>query len=164
MDARNKGDKGDNGEPGDAGEKGDTGDTGAKGDKGDKGDQGDAGAGIAYVDRGDIDDYDYTLANFTRDADWHDLDLSSIVPEGVRMIRVVAQIKRDNPGAYFRIREKGFVNTINVYDLCPQEPATDNLNVFDIRCDTNRVIQYYATTAGWVGIWLTVIGWWLTTP
>lgn len=125
-----KGPRGDAGATGSQGAKGDTGDTGAQGNQGDQGIQGvqgDAGAdGVGnFVDRGTLSAFDWVLANFTRGGVWTELDISSIVGTGLRLVLLRAMVRTTSAGIAFEFRPKspdyghnkftGWTQVANVY-------------------------------------------------
>lgn len=115
----------------------------------------------SFVDRGDPAAWDYTLNDFTRDAAWHDLDLSGIVPAGAKAIAVFMKIKSNVVGSNLRLRTNGNVNTSNLTELKTQ--VANVIISFDVVTipDGNRVVEYYASLAVWTDISLIVKGWWV---
>jgi len=112
-----------------------------------------------YVDRGDPVAADFDT--FTTDLDWHDLDLSSIVPAGAVLVHLYIQIIDDAAGSYFNVREKGNSNSWNVATIRTQ--VTDiymDGNVL-VSCDSDRVIQYMGADTTFTAINITVRGWWI---
>lgn len=116
--------------------------------------------GNFFYDRGDPAAYDFTLANFTTDNNWHDLDLSAIVPSGAKAVAIQILIQDDALNSHIQFRKKG--NT-NVYNRSYLNTIVINLwHNLDIivACDDNRVIEYRASNVVFTGINLTIKGWW----
>ncbi len=117
------------------------------------------GGGGAYIDRGDPAGYDYTLANFTRDGAWHDLDLSAIVPAGAIAVKLIFRIVATNNNNVISLREKGNSNVYNkdsCYTIVANETWFFSPFVF---CNSNRVIQYLTTATNWTSIDVVICGW-----
>lgn len=112
-----------------------------------------------YHDRGDPDDYDYTQATLTLDTNYHDLDLSSIIPEGTKAVSLIVYIKDAVADKYIGFRKNG-----NAHSNCSPTVYNQVANIYThssviIGCDSNRIIEYYAN-GGTDNIAITVNGWW----
>lgn len=116
----------------------------------------------SYISRGDpvVEVPDYTVASFTKDGAWHDLNLSALVPAGAKIIRVSGSVTDDAVGSLLWLRKKGSASS---YTGSTVRTNVANLAAdyqFALECDENRVIQYLASNVTWVTIYLTVLGWW----
>lgn len=114
---------------------------------------------MTYVDRGDPATWDFVQGDFITDGEWHELDLSSIVPEGVRTIHFIALIRDDIIGSLVQLREKGNVNPYTKFMIRTQTAGMTICGDGIISCDVNRKIEYYATATTWNQIILQVRGW-----
>ena len=114
-----------------------------------------------FVDRGDLAAFDFELGDLTTDGNWYDLDLSSIVPAGVRVVLISVLIQDDATSSKFKLRENGNSNIINVIANRTQvaNVAIEASGV--VACDSNRVIEYWAENLTWSSINITIRGWWL---
>jgi len=119
--------------------------------------------GDTYTTRGDQSAFDFTKNDFTRDAGWHDLDLSSIVPAGTKLIRVKLRLYANNNKHVTQWRRNGYTGA-SVFIRCYAHQwsvATDSDYEFLIEPDSNRKIEYLAAnTADWNNIDFWVRGWW----
>ena len=115
-----------------------------------------------YIDRGDPADFDFTLASLITDGDYHDLDLSSIVPEAGanHLVHLRFQIMDNAAGMIFFLREKGNSNPYN--SLAAATIVADTYTFFDgfVMLDANRKVEYWASNTTWTGIYILVRGWW----
>jgi hypothetical protein len=114
----------------------------------------------SYVDRGDVANADYTEATLTTNGAWHDLNLGTICPVGTKAILIELTIKDDAIGSYLQLRPNGYVNASNTSIIRVQVA-----NLFDdkdaiISCDSNRVIEYWASNTTFTNIYVTVKGYW----
>jgi len=115
----------------------------------------------SFVDRGDPAAFDRTVADFTVDNSWHDLDLSAIVPAGAVAVVLKLQLKTGLPEKYIYFRKNGNVNNYNVSFLNTQVTNIWVGGDLIVAVDTARKVEYMATAYGWTAINLVVAGWWL---
>lgn len=104
--------------------------------------------------------HDFKVTDFTWDGEWHDLDLSSIVPEGAKAANLHATFHHSDIAVigYFRSKD-----VINIHATCQARPQIANhFNCFRraVGLDANRVIQYMFTTGPWDEFLMSVKGWW----
>lgn len=114
-----------------------------------------------FVNRGDPAAQDKAVGDFTTDGNWYDLDLSSIVPAGVKAILLRISILDNLVNQVLFLRKNGNSNSINSMQLRTQV-ANQRIHNSEavITPDTNRVIEYWASNTVWTEINLTVAGWW----
>ena len=112
-----------------------------------------------YVDRGDPTAPDFTEANLTTDDTWRSLDLSSIVPSGIRFVYLRLTLNDDAVQSVFRIRKSGMTNLINIFDLYTQAPNVWMTAIGKVPCVANRTVEYIGTNLAFTAINLTVVGW-----
>lgn len=117
---------------------------------------------IGLIDAGDAAGWDFTHTgtDFTIDGNWHDLDLSSIVPAGAKFVYLTGWCQNNTVAQYFQVRKNG---NSNVFIKGTQTIIVANA-VHDIEmrvaCDTNRYIEYRASNGGtWSEIAIAVSGW-----
>lgn len=116
-------------------------------------------AGMKYVDRGDPSSPDFTV--FTFDNAYHDLDLSSIVPEAGanHPVHLFIRGQTSVPPDVIRFRKKGNVNTLNQGGLwVPVSGLASYNGDLLVTMDANRVIEYVASASA-SGIYVLVRGW-----
>lgn len=114
-----------------------------------------------YVDRGDYQDTDYAVGDFTQDNNWYELDLSTIVPAGAAAVKLHVKTRNNNVGTYLRFRKHG--HTGNTY-RCTNRTQVANVIIghyLVVSLDAGRKIDYYVAVPAFLGINLTVQGWWL---
>ena len=115
-----------------------------------------------YVDRGDPATSDFEVGDFTTDAAYHDMDLSSIVPAGAVAVLLMIKLQdEDAAGSWLFFRKNGNTNSSAVAALRTQAVNISNDNTAIVSCDSNRVIEYMAANVTWSVIRITVMGWWL---
>lgn len=115
----------------------------------------------SFIDRGDPDSPDFSANGFVKDGNWHDLDLSSIVPKGAKAVTLTVLIVVTETTKALRFRKKGNLNVPNIsqmWNLVANLPYTADLIV---ACNSNRVIEYLVDPSTWTDIEITVKGWWL---
>ena len=118
-----------------------------------------ANMGDKYVDRGDPADNDFTVGDFTIDGDWHDLDLTGIVPKGNLPVHFVLFGHENAGNKWIWIRKKGQTNNRNVCILHTQQ-ANIYGELFDfVVCDSDCKIEYKIDASTWGALVFTVRGW-----
>lgn len=105
-------------------------------------------AGDAYVDRGDPAVYDFDITDFPATGVWTDLDLSSIVPEGLNAVNLMVRVTLNGAGVVpaVKFRRKGDLqdapNNLSLYmgaGLVGVAYVAEGL----IGISTARKVQYY---------------------
>lgn len=105
--------------------------------------------------------YAFILANLTTDGTWRDLDFSSKVPVGTKVIRLRVSVRDDATGSIIQFRKKGDTNEVNVGLARAFILDMDLNHYFELALDENRVAQYNATNTTWTGIYITVRSWFI---
>lgn len=114
---------------------------------------------VEYVSRGDPAAVDKATGDFTKDGDFHDLDLSAIVPAGATAIQVRVSSKVTTTGKAFVLRKKGLVNAIAMSSLWSVVINLEQSMTLFVACDANRVIEYRADGGTWTILDMVVVGW-----
>lgn len=114
---------------------------------------------MKYVNRGDPAVPDFTDTDLIIDNNWHELDLSAIVPEAGANHLVHLRIDFGGTGATLEgwLRERGNANTENAERYITRDEATHSRSGL-VMTDTQRKIQYRV----WIGMNtfnITVRGW-----
>jgi hypothetical protein len=117
-------------------------------------------AGVRLVNRGDPAAWDFT--SLTTDGNWHDLDLSRIVPAGAVAVLLRADVNDDALGSYFQVRQKGNANLYNSAVVRSQAASVTNDGT-GIICfvGPSRVVEYAASNLTFVTLSVLVRGWWI---
>ena len=116
---------------------------------------------VKYVDRGDPDAYDFALTNLTADDAWRDLDLSGILPAGVRLAHLFLHVHCVEASIYSWLRENGNSNEINVTRFCTGAERSPRGVSRLVRCDEDRKIEYRIAVATWIFYKIQVVGWFI---
>ncbi|GAI20613.1 unnamed protein product [marine sediment metagenome] len=114
-----------------------------------------------FVDRGDPGTWDFELGDFTLDGNWHDLDLSSIVPEGTKAIAMYVLLRTTSTAKYLIFREKGNAYEKNIAMLQTVIANVPIRGDYIVSLDANRKIEYIGTPNVINLIRFCVKGWWL---
>ena len=116
-------------------------------------------AGHKFVHRGDPVSVDFTTGNFVKDDAWHDLDLSSIIPLGTKLVFFRITCECVNAARNVLFRKNGDSNFANIVQILTQ---ISNLNISADICvspDATRKIEYLVNPDTWDVIDLVVKGW-----
>jgi len=116
----------------------------------------------SYISRGDpaVEAADFTQATLTTDGTWRDLDLSAIVPAGVKLVELFVNCTDDVIGRVLKFRKKGSVSEYAISLIRTQVINLTNDANMQVECNTLRQIQYNATNAVWTAIGIFVLGYW----
>jgi hypothetical protein len=113
------------------------------------------------VDRGDTALPDFMLADLTSDGEWHDLDLSDIIPKGASFAFIQAFIQDEIVGSYIAFRKKGYTGDFNADILILCVANCYARGTMFIPLGSDRVIQYQMTNTVFSSAAVTVRGWFI---
>lgn len=102
-------------------------------------------SGINYVDRGNLTSWDRMTGAWTKDNNWHDYDLSAIIPVNTKLVFFGVTLQSAAASAMFRVRQNG---STSIYNNCIFEGITANQKTEFNGCmapDENGVIEYRAS-------------------
>lgn len=120
----------------------------------------DIGKAPGFVDRGDPAVYDWTEATLINDAAWHDLDLSAIVPVGVKAVLLRIYLNATAAKNILYLRTKGNTNDVNFAAASTPLANTSYFSDKTVAPDENLIIQYLLGVGTWTRARITVAGWW----
>ncbi|GAI13049.1 unnamed protein product, partial [marine sediment metagenome] len=103
---------------------------------------------------------DFDAINFTQDGAWHELDLSGIIPVGVKAVSVRIKIGDAVVQKRARFRAVGDTNTLHTCEIHSQVSNFFIVARFDIGVDSNRKIEYYIDAPGISTLQLVIRAWW----
>ena len=113
-----------------------------------------------YVDRGDPAALDFVIGDFTKDAAWHDLNLSAIIPATAAAVLINIDYDNNAANQHITLRKKGNSNNFNHFKVHTRVAAQNDHALAIVSPDANRVIEYSVANAGWNTLGMTVRGWW----
>jgi len=116
-------------------------------------------AGIKYVNRGDPTAYDFSVANFTTDNTWRDLDLSTIIGIGEKLVILRGVISCSDALSNIAFKKKGLINEHNRsrrYVPNINEPLDYDILV---PCNSEGMVQYKGQNDTWTILNYIVLGW-----
>lgn len=114
-----------------------------------------------YVSRGNIPDFDFGVNDLIADSQWHDLDISHIVPSGERLVKVVFAVQAavNTPGLI--LRHPGHTNNRNNIRTGNCPPGRCIWESGDVLCNVDGKLKYYLYTGTYNTIHITIRGWWI---
>ena len=115
---------------------------------------------LSYVDRGDPAAHDFLVGDLTLDLTWRELDLSSIIPSGVKAVVLRVAMNDTVAGTYIQLRKNGNSNATTSFKLISQGAGLQIESFPTIAVDSNGKLSYTGS-AGITGVWITVVGWFL---
>ena len=116
-------------------------------------------AGHTWYSRNDPVNEDFAQGVFTKDGTWYDLDLSGIIGKGVKLVMLgVYALTVGNTGG-FHVRTNGNANEQNVSACYTQADSFNYGRDMWVVTDADGKIEYKAENVTWVGLDVTVRGW-----
>lgn len=115
--------------------------------------------GLRYVDRGDPASKDFQTGDFIKDALWHDLDVSGILPAGVELAFIRFTGNAGGTASTFMLRPKGMVNSKNIVGFISPKENQGWTADSQIRLPSDRILQYWASSITWTQLDILFSGW-----
>lgn len=115
-------------------------------------------AGDKYQSRGDNNTDDWTDSDLTLDGTWNDLDMSSKIPVGTKLVHITIEGTSEIPMNYIYFRKKGYSATHNSTAFQTVVGAMPHVNNIWIEVDKDGICQYLASESDWTSIKLSVCG------
>jgi len=113
-----------------------------------------------FVNRGDPSSFDFTLSDFIADDDWHELNLSAVIPTSAHAVLVELEVKATAAGREIIFKNYGNTNAYNIAVGKTQVPNISHIREFTMPVDSDRKMEYFADSAGFSVLNFTVKGWW----
>jgi len=113
-----------------------------------------------FIDRGDASGHDWSLGDLTMDGSWHDLDLSSIVPQYANAVLLRIESNNAFVATLFQLRTKGNANAHNVARYLTAQGGIEDYTSLIVAPDPDRVIEYFGSGVGWNSFDIIIGGWW----
>ena len=118
-----------------------------------------SGGGTQYVNRGDPANADWTQADLTLDAGYHDLDMSAIVGARTVLVHLRVVIMDGTAGALCVLRTNGMSNAQNAARLNVATANKPDDEDIILTTDSAGLIEY-RIDAGMDYVTIVVAGWW----
>lgn len=115
----------------------------------------------SYVFRGTINAHDFGTVSFTQDGAWHNLDLSSIVPEGASAVNLHGSGKSANISTILLLIKKGSGSSRAYCQLRCQVANHQNCFRRTFALGSDRKLEYKISDPPFSLLNISVVGWWL---
>lgn len=112
-----------------------------------------------FVNRGDPAVTDFTVADFTCDNTWHELDISAFVPATAKLTLFHLKFEASQKDEEILFRKHGNNNIINITGCKTKQTDKHQYKTILIATSATRKIEYKSTNANITVIDLTVRGW-----
>lgn len=116
---------------------------------------------IEWYNRGDEDVEDWLVGDLVKDGNWHDLDLTSIIPIGASLVLIKIKASHTISTQVIAFRTKGVINDNAVQYRYTHETAA--VFIYDdlmLQPDSNGIIQYkFGSAETWIVLSLRIMGW-----
>lgn len=116
--------------------------------------------GVNYVARVNPATPDMTQAVLTKDGNWHDLDLSAIIPITTKLLHLYVTLSSNAGNTSLHFRPHGYTNGLDIVELKNPTGATSISLSFFIK-PVIGVIDYAVLNVAGLGVNIVVIGWFL---
>jgi hypothetical protein len=103
--------------------------------------------------------YESSATPLTTDGAWHDLNISSKVGAGRRLVNIAGYVLDDAANNAFMIRTNGNSNEYTVLEAVTQAANITNYYEGWVLTDANGIIEYKAANTTWTGIAIRIKGW-----
>jgi len=113
-----------------------------------------------YTDRGDPASYDFDKDDLTKDAAWHDLDLSTIVPSIARAVFIIGHLEGNAVDWEIRFRKKGNTNDVVHSGMETIRANVERHRSSIVAIGSDQTIQYKVDNEAWTTLDLAIKGWW----
>ncbi|MBW1996365.1 MAG: LamG domain-containing protein [Deltaproteobacteria bacterium] len=108
----------------------------------------------------DPSSHDFVLGDLTTDGNFHELDLSGIVPTGARFVALGVRVKAPATYKYIQFKPRDNTNNYAVHIVYTTEADVPNYGYVVVRLDSNRKIYYKTVNyANWTFIYIDVMQW-----
>ena len=116
-------------------------------------------AGVKFTDRGELNAYDFTQGDFTKDNGWHELDLSAIVGSQKCLVLMHIIIQSTDLSAVIAFCSNAYTQYLNSA-TCGVEIINQFL-YYDVLVytDSSGKIQYKSSVAPYANLDVVVGGW-----
>lgn len=116
-------------------------------------------AGSKYTDRDNVASVDFLSGDLTKDGAWHELDLSSIIPAGTKLVMLRTLVIGLATIAALKVKTKTNADDINVDVSSMETTGSPKEDTLWVKPDADGVIEYWLSAVSYVTITLTVGGW-----
>ena len=113
-----------------------------------------------FTDRGDPATVDFDKDDLTIDGDWHELNLSSIVPSIARAVLLEVDIEAGHIDMEVIFKKVGNTNDINHTGAITKTNNKDQHKTCIVQLTSTRIINYKASVETWTTINISIRGWW----
>lgn len=117
-------------------------------------------AGHKYVGRGDPSTVDFDKDDLTQDGNYHDLDLSAIIPKNIKLLILRLTVNTLEASISGMFRTKSNSNEINVEQFYTLVGGNPRYFTFLLSPNSSRIIEYKLGSASWSVCNITICGWW----
>lgn len=120
---------------------------------------GGSGGGSVYVDRGNVAAADFLVGDFTQDEAYHELDISSIVGVGERLVLIEGYFRHTTIGKYFDFAELTSGSGYNKHRVYSTVTNVNEHPCFWVKTTASGKIAYNASTPAWSVATIYIRGW-----
>lgn len=117
-------------------------------------------SGQRWYNRGDSNTEDFLVTDLTKDGDWHDMDLSGVIPKGTSLVLMRLRLNHTGANQEIRFRTKGHTQVENFIGQHTNDAMRMLGTSIMVQPDSDGIIQYTTGAAGtWLVITIQIKGW-----
>lgn len=116
-------------------------------------------AGSKFTNRQDPATSDFNQGTLTHDAAWHEMDLSSIIPAGTKLVMLRVQLIAVPTIGVMKVRRNGNTNDVNTDVASMETVGFPELRTLWVVPDADGKVEYWFTDVTWIAIAVSVAGW-----
>lgn len=118
-------------------------------------------AGHIFVDRGDPTAVDFMHADLIIDSQWHDLDLSGIIPKGTKRVDFRILATSISIPKMLEFKTKGNMSGYNISKICTQVASIAISHDLNVVPNADGIIQYRIDEEATLILYMTISGWFI---
>ena len=114
-----------------------------------------------FIDRGDPSTIDFDENDLTRDGEWHELNLSSIVPSTAKLVLLRVDMSATSSNKYLSFRKHGSAYVYSRASIVSQVANIPIAGDLVVPIGEDGIIEYFATSTAINSFNVMICGWWL---
>lgn len=115
--------------------------------------------GVMWVDRGETTAPDFVIGDLTFDGVFRDMDISSIVGTGQKLVLIRGYVRATVAGKSIKFRTNGTTYADNVAESLTQEANTYQALGWWVMTDENGIVEFSGAPTNFNVVNITVRGW-----
>jgi hypothetical protein len=103
--------------------------------------------------------HDFVVGDFTTDGNYHDLDLSTIVPANAKEVIISVEVRDDLAQQAVVIKKKGYMSDTTSPSIKTQVANVSIADFFRVPIGSDGIVEYLISNTTWTSISVDVVKW-----